>query len=313
MKLKELKVCIVIVTYNRKEYLIKLLEKLKSQTYKITQIVVFDNNSTDGTGDALKRHGFLDLDNEVLPIIYHKNDENLGGSGGFYNGIKLAMDYDYDLIWAMDDDVLPENNCLEELIDKLDEDTGICIPNRSGFGYEDYAITNVNMSNPFLYGSVNKKTKKYSDEIQGDTIKVFDMAFEGPLIRTSLIKKIGYPNKDLFILYDDSEYAMRASKIAIIKFVKNAHLYKQIIPTVNSDGACFTWKSYYDIRNGIWFDKMYGENIFVGNIRPIVTVLYWYVRLIKKHGFKYIKFVNKAYIDGIKSNLGKNIDPTKWS
>lgn len=308
-----MKIYVVVVTYNRKKYLIKLLEKLKLQTYKIDTIVIFDNNSTDGTYEELDIHGYLNKNDTLeTKFIYHKNSENLGGSGGFYKGMKLAMAYNPDFIWAMDDDVYPENDCLEVLVGNMDNRTGICIPNRTGNGFSDYAITKVNMSNPFLYATVNKKTKVYSENV-GTRIKVYDMPFEGPLIKTDLIRKIGYPNKDLFILYDDSEFAMRASKSVDLFFVKDAHLYKQIIPQNNIDNVPFTWKSYYDIRNGIWFDRQYGENIFVRYCRPLLTILYWYGRLTKNKGLKYLKYVNKAYVDGTKNNLGKIIDPARWS
>ena len=43
-------VCALVVTYNRKAYLFKLIvEGLLKQTYPIEKIIIFDNNSTDGT------------------------------------------------------------------------------------------------------------------------------------------------------------------------------------------------------------------------------------------------------------------------
>ena len=42
-------VCTVVVTYNRKDLLIKCIESLVNQTLKPQAIYIVDNNSTDNT------------------------------------------------------------------------------------------------------------------------------------------------------------------------------------------------------------------------------------------------------------------------
>lgn len=48
-------VCALIVTYNRKEYLVKLLHALSEQSYSIKKILIFDNHSSDGTAELLQK------------------------------------------------------------------------------------------------------------------------------------------------------------------------------------------------------------------------------------------------------------------
>ena len=50
----KLKTAAVIVTYNRKELLLKNLKSLVSQNHSIDKIIIIDNASTDGTYDYLK-------------------------------------------------------------------------------------------------------------------------------------------------------------------------------------------------------------------------------------------------------------------
>lgn len=45
--MKEQKVYVAIVTYNRKEYLLNLLEALQQSEKKISGILLLDNKSTD--------------------------------------------------------------------------------------------------------------------------------------------------------------------------------------------------------------------------------------------------------------------------
>ena len=47
------KACVLLVTYNRREYLSKLLEALNEQTYEISGLVIVNNNSTDDTEKML--------------------------------------------------------------------------------------------------------------------------------------------------------------------------------------------------------------------------------------------------------------------
>ena len=109
-------ICALIVTYNRCEYLAKLLNALDSQTHPISEIVIFDNCSTDETQDLLLKRGLIDhaLKNgtstirHVRDVRFHcvRNEYNSGGSGGFHDGLKYASNLACDYIWMMDDDVL---------------------------------------------------------------------------------------------------------------------------------------------------------------------------------------------------------------
>ena len=119
---KKVSVCVVIVTYNRKEYLRKTLEGLEKQTYPVSAILIYDNHSFDGTREMLQNMGVLNTEVESNSVIsnikgvdwiYHRSSVNSGGSGGFHEGVKIAYQMKYDYLWMMDDDVFPEQNCLE--------------------------------------------------------------------------------------------------------------------------------------------------------------------------------------------------------
>lgn len=316
-------VCVLVVTYNRKEYLMKLIvEGLLKQTYPINKIVIFDNSSTDGTEQMLQSAGIIEgyLNENVSEyadkhqkILYYKNNENEGGSGGFHKGIKMVSEIGCDLIWTMDDDVLPDPRCLERLIANISKRTRICVPCRTDDKFLDYAIVNVNMSNPFLYSVSARKKAVCSKKIDKDIIRVKDMPFEGPLIDSSLVKEIGLPKKELFIIFDDSEYAYRASKVTEILYVKNAILHKQIIPSKNHS-RLMGWKEYYGYRNQYWFDRTYGENVFVKYLRPILNHVDLCLRTIVRRKWSNFTVLNKAYHDGTRGILGKTVDPgsVKW-
>ena len=99
-----MRIAAIVVTFNRFELLKKTLERLRAIT-RVDKIIVINNGSTDGTTEWLR----LQTDLHVV------HQENVGGSGGFYTGIRLAHEEGFDWLWCMDDDVFPEDECLEKL------------------------------------------------------------------------------------------------------------------------------------------------------------------------------------------------------
>ena len=104
-----MRIATIVVTYNRKELLLECLEHLFDQSYG-SDIIVVDNNSDDGTEEALRELI------EKKKIQYINTGANLGGAGGFQYGIKYATESGYDYLWIMDDDSMPTSNALEELL-----------------------------------------------------------------------------------------------------------------------------------------------------------------------------------------------------
>ena len=76
----------VVVTYNRLSLLKRAINYLQSQTLPLCGIVVVNNGSTDGTREWLDQQQGL--------TIVHQN--NVGGSGGFYTGMKTAYELGAD-------------------------------------------------------------------------------------------------------------------------------------------------------------------------------------------------------------------------
>ena len=99
------KVGIVVVTYNRLALLKEVIASLRAQTYLERDIVVVNNGSTDDTSQWL-------ADQSDLIVI---SQDNCGGAGGFYSGMKYVAENGYDFCWIMDDDVICNDDALEKL------------------------------------------------------------------------------------------------------------------------------------------------------------------------------------------------------
>ncbi|MHA0902720.1 glycosyltransferase, partial [Enterobacter ludwigii] len=106
-----MKICAVVVTFNRKQLLVRSLNSIISQRNAVlNKIIIIDNASTDGTEIYLHEKGMFVNNN--IEIEYVRLQSNLGGAGGFNKGLSIAFDQQYDYCWVMDDDGYPDENCL---------------------------------------------------------------------------------------------------------------------------------------------------------------------------------------------------------
>lgn len=304
-----MKIGAVIVTYNRMELLKKTLISLCNQSTKLSGILVFDNFSSDNTYNYLVDMQYTNcseyetLTNKEwngLTAYYYRNGTNEGGAGGFSKGMKLAVNLGWDYIWIMDDDVNPEEDCLEKLIKAQDAEHMITIPCRTDGNNQDFAYIGIDMSNPFKISwsktcksIASQKIEKYED--------VVTMPFEGPLINVKLINKIGFPCKDFFIFFDDIDYAMRAIKETKIRYVKHAILHRMNVGM----NAFVPWRAYYMYRNNIYLYRLHGKNWTVRNIKPILYFIKIFGGLFIHKRVKYTRLVIDAFTDGYTGRLGK--------
>lgn len=109
------KVGVVILTFNRLNYLRITLCKVFSQTHENFEVLVVDNCSTDGTNEYL-----TSLDNVTTILL----NENYGPAGGFHEGVKhFSENTNVDFVWLMDDDFFPFDSCLKILLNATDHGT----------------------------------------------------------------------------------------------------------------------------------------------------------------------------------------------
>lgn len=194
----------VVVTYNRKKLLTECLEAIFGQSIKVSKIIVIDNNSTDNTYDYLKQKNLLKDE-----LLYYKLKENIGGAGGFYEGIKKSQMFNPSWVWIMDDDTIPTQNCLKELIENKNKIAGKI----SYLASTVYGANGEFMNVPSI--NLSKSESLYPDwyrYLKDGIVKIKEATFVSLLINNDAIKKVGYPVKDYFIWGDDIEYTLRLNE-----------------------------------------------------------------------------------------------------
>ena len=210
-------VAVVVVTYNRQEYLADLLPSLLAQTRPPQAIYVVDNSSTDNTRE------FLDAEYADNPQV-HRIDlpENTGGSGGFHAGVVAAFADGHDWFWLMDDDVIALANGLEGLL-RFTDQAGCIHGRRIDFhGGPFFWQPRINeylgiplpyLRDPFANGS--------------DSFETNSGVFEGMLVSREVVTAIGPPDPRFFITWDDAVYALLASRVTRVLYVDHFALKRQ--------------------------------------------------------------------------------------
>lgn len=115
MNLEKIEVSIVIPTWNRKEELKRCINHIELLEYKDYEIIVIDNNSTDGTSEMLKRK---------FPLVrIIENNTNLGAAYAKNQGVAISKG---KYIWFLDSDSIVINNrCLTNMLDIMGRDKKI--------------------------------------------------------------------------------------------------------------------------------------------------------------------------------------------
>ena len=246
-----MRIIVVVVTYNRRPLLAQCIEALSNQSLSASTIMIIDNASTDDTEPWYKSSNHIK--NEK--IIYKKLNLNVGGAGGFSFGLQYALDKEYEWVWLMDDDALPERDALEKLMhhaSKTNDIYGSIARDGNSTSWDTTLIT-----------TRTPHTTNQLSEIP-EVGEVSFLPFLGFLVNTALVQKIGLPDSTFFISGDDLEYCLRAkssgSRIYVIgnSIVNHPRADIQNFRFLNLSFRNLKippWKNYYYVRNKILISK----------------------------------------------------------
>ncbi len=189
----------IVVTYNRKELLVECITALLRQSADNLDILVIDNASTDGTKNEIERF----IDNKK--VHYFNTGENIGGAGGFNYGIKNAYALGYDLFWLMDDDTVPSEKALEELLT-----AGEALQNKFGYLVSKALWTDGTLCKMNIPAFMDHRISPTAET--QDCLPIRQATFVSFLVTRETVKKVGLPIKEFFLWADDTNYCFRIIK-----------------------------------------------------------------------------------------------------
>lgn len=256
-------VAVAVVTYNRADLLRGMLAGLAALTRAPDAVIVVDNASTDHTAEVLAASDLVGL--QVI-----RSETNVGGAGGFRAAVKEAHDRGFDRIWLMDDDVVPAPDCLAVLM-SYDEDCLMAVrEDRTGALVEKSALRfDLTRARAVKPKTAMVETTYLTRAAMPATVELENVAFEGFMVRRSVVAEIGLPDASFFIFYDDVDYAIRARRAGRrILAVRDAVLVRQLDFDQQHDLG--GWKGFYMYRNLFAVHLRYGES-------PLVRAKPWLI------------------------------------
>ena len=269
-----------IHTFNDADIIDRPIESVLRQTHPVDAILVVDNASTD---DTLEQPCL----NDAI-ILRHR--ENTGTSGGVHSGMRFALEHDYDWIWLLDADSVPEADALEKLLDlysswpqNRQEETGFlaCLPYNMQDGAPLYG--GVFTQSGFARASPTPAEHYYPCHV---TI------WSGCLYRLAAVRQIGLPNPNYVLDWGETEYGYRVMKAGYQGVIdQDAVLRHNIRGYPSLAEAAFKLgpitlrlfefppiRCYYTCRNSLYF-ALYDYDSAQGRFRLILHAVLGLARL----------------------------------
>lgn len=215
----------IIVTYNRLELLKICLTAVESQSLQPTTIIIVNNNSTDGTTTFLR--SWEKSQSSINKIVINMKS-NTGGAGGFHYGIKQAIKMKCDWVWIMDDDVVPDETALENLLQAAKNLNGIS-------GYYSSLVFNKNRTSTVNVPQIDLKLSEanypnWPEYLQKGIVKIKATTFVSLLVSRESILQVGLPIKEFFIWGDDTEFTLRLAKAGFQGFLIGNSIVRHLRP-----------------------------------------------------------------------------------
>ncbi|MCR5319737.1 MAG: glycosyltransferase family 2 protein [Lachnospiraceae bacterium] len=319
------KIAVVVCNYNKKDEVCEAVQSVLDSTCTVADLFIVDNGSTDGSVDALEeRFGER--------AIIHRNEENLGGSGGFNLGFRAALETDADYILSLDDDAVLTKDALEKLVAYLDahKECGIVGPrvyrkakpevlqeNGIWIDFEEYCskspYENLKCLNQLSEGIVPELAEGESAFVNhiGEIIRIPEVTVCDAvpacamLFRREVMEKVGLFPEENFLYWDDTEFCYLAGLAGWqVVCLGSAVAYHSMGAKKEAET---TVPTYYAWRNWLRFYMKYTpEERREEMVQILLTTLYvnLYEAIYQEEEHKIHSLV-AAYDDAIHGEMGQ--------
>lgn len=274
----------------------QVINGIKNQTLKVQRIVVVDNASEKNLMDHFVN------DNAIRFI---RQSENKGVGAGHNLGWRCAIDeFDAELIWSLEHDTIPKPDCLAKLIEHYRpgvlaaigpiEDDGLDYDRKKYYVFHSFGL------------------RKLTDRKRKAVYKG-GMSFNGILIPTHVLSRVGFLNEDFFVGREDLDFYQRIYKagghvLRIPQAQVYHNLYKETVH-VNFLGKVILFpnqsitREYYSYRNAVFMSRHQNVPLLKLYFRHIVGLAL--IVFFKDSKLKRIRNRIRAFRNGLAGRLGK--------
>ena len=250
------------MTHNAPASLGRCLAAIAAQTTPPDAILIVDNAS-----DPPLDSSSIDVG---TPVRVVRSEANLGPAGGWAIAFTEFLQSPYEFAWVMDDDMIPEPECLARL----------------------WAEAELYPEPPFVFPLVEQE--------DGSTQQWG--AWCGFLIAKDIVQQVGVPNADLFWWAEDTEYCeWRLPQAGHPRRIAHEALVRH--DAIRQGDGVPTWKYYYETRNIIYLHLHVMRRVgwFPRKFAHLMGRAFWRER----SGYlERLVAIGKGVLDGVIGRLG---------
>lgn len=299
-------VAIITVNWNNFEDTYELLKSLSAvpEVGDVSDVIVVDNKSSDGSGYRLKKH--------FPEFVFIFSRENLGYGGGLNLAISKFLD-EYEYFFILNNDTVVSSDFISSAYQQMKSGKfGIFGPvilyhktdtvwfaggKLSRFGYT------MHMFKGKSYRVVkNKLPESYpTDFVTGCAM----------VVRKGVFKKIGFFDENFFMYGEDTDLCLRAKKAGYeIGMINSATVYHKVSRSAGTGGkdelAFSKLQAYYYARNNMILAKKHfsGINRLVYVTGYLFTSTpYFIIHMLTGGKIESVFSYFKGLFDGLRSTL----------
>ena len=284
----------VVPTLNRKDDLLHCIESVIDSSYENIEIIVVDNASTDGTGEAVR---------QLYPNVkLVRLGENTGVTGGRNVGARMAKG---EFILFLDHDMIVDKELVKNLVNALKSKSVGAAGSIIYYFDEPKKIWAAGTSINMLTGKISFNNIVIDDRAYAE-VQVLPAAI---MVRREVLEKVGLFDGIFFAVYEDTDFCFRVKEAGYkVVCVPNAKAWHKVPVDEKLQELHVLSRSYYIARNRIIFMKKHASRknliIFLTFFVPIYVAYYTW-RSLRRWKFRYGMDYWKGVLDGIREILKK--------
>jgi len=230
--------CVVVLNWNKAELTSRCLDALSAQRAAAFDILVIDNGSS---ADEVARICEMSRGRCQLLTLSH----NRGFAGGMNAGVCFAHEYGYEYVWLLNNDAVPDPDCLRQLISALESDARVAMVTPQIRGLDD---EEQHAGARFDWQWATNSPLN-SDELSLPGHFGAWLTGTALLCRTKIVSELGGFDERLFAYWEDTDLCFRLGQ-AEYEFhaVPNARCFH--LGGASVGGPVSPYAAYMSARNG---------------------------------------------------------------
>ncbi len=260
------KIALIILNFNLKDAVLECLQSTSQLRHDVLELetIVVDNNSTDGSQEAIKK--------AYPSITFLETGANLGFAGGNNIGMKYALEHQADFVIVLNPDVYVDTNLVTALHKGFtNENIGITAPKvyfAKGFEFHKDRYSEEEKGNVIWFAGGEMDWNNIIGHHRGvdevdhgqydDNQETAYASGNCMMIKREVLEKVGFFDEKYFLYYEDADFCMRVKKAGYkIMYTPTAKLWHKNAQA--SGGSGNPLQDYFISRNRLLFGFTYGS------------------------------------------------------